>query len=156
MAAHVEVDPASNHATEAYVQSAVRLEAPRYGCILWRNNVGALRDDRGVPVRYGLANDNRAINDRLKSADLIGIRKVLITPQHVGHVIGQFVSRECKRADWTYKGNAHEIAQMEWVNLLTAWGADAKIVTGTGSFTEIAFNGQRPFLKIPNSKLKGK
>jgi len=123
-------DPAS----ESYVQNAVRIEAARLDILLWRNNVGALLDERGVPVRYGLANDNAAINKRIKSADLIGIRKVLITPQHVGHTIGQFVSREVKHAAWKYKGDAHEQAQERWLNLINAYGGDAKFTAGLGSF----------------------
>lgn len=120
---------------ESYVQSAVRLEAPHKGVLLMRNNVGALRDDRGVPVRYGLMNDSAALNKRIKSSDLIGIRRVLIGPQDVGKVLGQFVARECKHGDWVLRGagDAHERAQIEFLNLVNAWGGDAKFATGPGS-----------------------
>ena len=46
----------------AAVQAAVRLEAARMGILLFRNNVGALIDVRGIPVRYGLANESTQIN----------------------------------------------------------------------------------------------
>lgn len=119
--------------TEAYSQSQVRLEAPRAGVYLWRNNVGVLEDRYGTPVRFGLANDSPALNKRLKSADLIGVRPVTITPAHVGYTIGQFVSRECKRPDWKWTGNEREVAQAEWAALITSLGGDAKFATGPGT-----------------------
>lgn len=124
----------TNTATEAWTQSTVTLEAPRYGVWLTRNNVGAMQDDRGRVVRYGLANESKQRNAVLKSADLIGIRPVTITAHMVGCMIGQFVSRECKRPGWSYKGDAHETAQANWAALVTRYGGDAKFVTGEGSF----------------------
>lgn len=122
-------------ASEGYVQSAVRLEAARCGVWLTRNNVGALQDKTGRPVRYGLANESKAQNERMKSADLIGIRAVEITPAMVGSTIGQFVSRECKHAEWKPgEDREREAAQLAWAALVTRYGGDAKIVTGPGSF----------------------
>lgn len=126
--------PQPADASEAWAQSLVRLEAPRYGVWLTRNNVGALPDKRGVPVRYGLANESPAQNEVLKSGDLIGIRAVLVQPWHVGTVIGQFVSREMKAPGWTYSGKGREAAQMAWIQLITKYGGDAKFCTGEGSF----------------------
>ena len=122
-------DPAS----EAYVQSIVRLEAVKKGMRLWRNNVGALIDSRGVPVRYGLANDSKQLNVVCKSGDLIGWRPILITPAHVGSKIAQFVSRECKRPGWMYTGSDHERAQLKWAEMIAADGGDAKFCTGEGT-----------------------
>ena len=120
--------------SEAAVQSRVRLEAARVpGMRLWRNNVGALNDERGVPVRYGLANDSAALNKVLKSGDLIGIRKVLITPEHVGRHIGQFVSREIKAGGWSFRGTAREVAQGNWAALINALGGDARFASGEGT-----------------------
>ena len=128
-----DLPPTVKGTSEAAVQSAVRLEAARKGVRLWRNNVGALVDSRGVPVRYGLANDSKQVNEVCKSGDLIGLRPVLIGPQHVGQVIGQFVSRECKRPGWHYTGDAHEEAQLNWAQLVTAAGGDASFCTGEGT-----------------------
>lgn len=119
---------------EAAVQGRVRLEAAQLGLRLWRNNVGALTDERGVPVRYGLANDTKALNKAIKSGDLIGLRPVVITPAHVGRTLGQFVSRECKPAGWTWSGNERELAQLKWAQMINACGGNAAFVTGTGSF----------------------
>lgn len=121
-------------ASEAAVQAQVRLEAARLGNVkLWRNNVGVLTDDRGVPVRYGLANDSSRLNKTIKSADLIGWRSLLITPSHVGSRIAQFVSRECKRPGWQYSGTEHEQAQLRWVEVVTADGGDACFANGEGT-----------------------
>lgn len=119
--------------SEAAVQAAVRLEAARKGVRLFRNNVGALVDSRGVPVRYGLANESKQVNEVMKSADLIGWRPLLIEPRHVGTVVAQFVSRECKHPTWHYTGGDREPAQLAWAQLVTAGGGDAAFCTGVGT-----------------------
>jgi hypothetical protein len=126
--------PAPPGRSEAYAQSEVRLEAAAVGARLWRNNVGVLLDARGVPVRFGLANDSKALNERVKSADLIGIRPLHITPAHVGTTIGQFMSREMKAPGWKYRPNdPHEQAQMAWALLIRSFGGDAQFATGRGT-----------------------
>ena len=125
--------PQAQDKSEAWAQSMVRIEASQRGCRLWRNNVGALIDDRGVPLRYGLANDSKAMNQAIKSADLLGIRPVLIRQDHVGQVLGQFLSREIKAPGWRYSGTDHEQAQMKWAELVLSLGGDASFATGPGS-----------------------
>ena len=122
--------------SEARQQSLVRPEAASMGVWLTRNNVGALIDDTGRPVRYGLANESKAQNQQVKSADLIGIKPILIGPQHVGTLIGQFVSREVKHATWTWQGDKHERAQLNWCNFVIAKGGDAAFCNGPGSFNK--------------------
>ena len=123
----------TERASEAAVQAAVRLEAPKRGVTLWRNNVGVLMNADGVPVRYGLANDSPRLNKVIKSGDLIGWRPILIGPEHIGSTIAQFVSRECKRPGWSYTGNEHEQAQMKWIAAVLKDGGDAKFCTGEGT-----------------------
>jgi hypothetical protein len=120
--------------SEARVQSEVRLEAPRHGVYLFRNNVGAGKLENGAFMRWGLGNDSTQVNSVLKSADLIGIRKRLITAADVGSYIGQFMSREIKKEAWKYHGTEEEQAQVKWATLINAQGGDAKIVQGVGSF----------------------
>lgn len=116
---------------EASVQSIVRLEAARRGWKVFRNNVGVLLDAKGRPVRYGLANDSSAVNANFKSADLIGLRPVVITPDMVGSVIGQFVSLECKHEGWKPSASdRHEQAQRNWADLVTQSGGYAAFTTG--------------------------
>lgn len=126
--------------SEGGVQSRVRLEAAKKGIYLWRNNVGAGKvthaDGKGAGrfLRWGLANDSEKLNDVVKSADLIGVRRTLITQAMVGQHVGVFVSREVKAADWTPSGTLREAAQLQWANLINGQGGDAKIVSGPGSF----------------------
>lgn len=120
-------------ASEAAVLNAVRLEASHVGARVWRNNVGACEDKRGRLIRYGLANDSAAMNKALKSSDLIGIRPVLITPNMVGSMIGQFVAREVKRADWKYTGTERENAQLRFLELVVSLGGDACFCNDVGS-----------------------
>lgn len=127
------VAPNVEPASEAAVQALVRLEGVRKGARLWRNNVGALKDMRGVPVRYGLANDTPALNRTVKSGDLIGWRPIVITSAHIGSTIAQFVSRECKQPYWRYSGDDHEQAQMRWAELVNKDGGDAAFCTGEGT-----------------------
>lgn len=117
---------------EARVQDEARLLASKMGWRLFRNNVGVLKDERGVPVRYGIANDSPAMNKRIKSSDLIGIRPVVITPDMVGSTIGQFVAREVKKAGWKYKGTEHEQAQLAFGTLVIGLGGDFKFYSGEG------------------------
>lgn len=132
-ALEIATDPVHNRMSEAAVQARVRLEAPRKGVHLWRNNVGVLEDDRGTPVRYGLANDSKALNAVLKSADLIGIRKLLVTAEMVGKHVGQFVSREVKEAGWKYTETPRHRAQQNWANLVNALGGDACFANAEGT-----------------------
>lgn len=125
----VPVAPAMQDLSEAAVQSRVRLEAPRRGYTLWRNNCGALLDARGVPVRFGLGNDSPQLNARLKSSDLIGWKATLVTPCMVGSYVAVFASFEVKEAVWTYAGNAHEKAQEAWLKLVAADGGIARFIT---------------------------
>ena len=128
----VDTHSKENYGLESRAQSEVRLEAADKGLRLWRNNVGAHKTDTGF-LRYGLANDSTAVNKRIKSADLIGIKPITITPEHVGCVLGQLVSREIKRPGWVYKGTGREEAQLNWALLVLSFGGDAAFATGKGT-----------------------
>lgn len=119
--------------TERDIQAVVKMEASKKGCRLWRNNLGAVHTQEGVFIRYGLANESDALNKTIKSADLIGIRPVLIQEHHVGLLIGQFLSREIKSKHWKFKNNDHEKAQLRWAELINSLGGDACFTNDEGS-----------------------
>lgn len=129
------VEPSGKPGSESRQQGLVRLDAAKNGVWLTRNNVGALLDERNVPVRYGLANESKEQNKAVKSADLIGMWPLLIGPQHVGKVIGQFVSIEMKHEGWTFNPkDTHEAGQLNWCNFVIAKGGFACFATGPGIF----------------------
>jgi hypothetical protein len=66
-----------------------------------RNNCGAMKNECGRLVRFGLASE---INKHIKSSDLIGIG-----PE------GRFMAFECKRPDWRWSGDARERAQFVFI-----------------------------------------
>jgi hypothetical protein len=119
--------------SESAVQAAVRLEAAKKGMRLFRNNVGALKDERGVPVRFGLANDTKELNEIIKSSDLIGWKTKIISPDMVGQKIAQFLCREVKEYSWTYTGTPREVAQLRWITMVNEAGGDAAFATGAGT-----------------------
>ncbi len=118
---------------ESHQQQLVRAEASRLGCVLWRNNVGALPTSTGQWMRFGLANDSAQMNRNIKSSDLIGIEPVLITPEMVGSVMGRFIAREMKRSNWVWSGNPQEKAQLAYLNLVNQLGGNGCFATGVGT-----------------------
>lgn len=74
-------------ASEQQIQQAIRLKLSKGRTRLFRNNSGALRDERGQLVRYGLCSG---------SADLIGFQQVTITPDMVGQSLAVFTAIEVK------------------------------------------------------------
>lgn len=128
-----EMPPIPEGMSETAASQRVRIEAAQKGARLWRNNVGAAVDEHGNYFRFGLANDSAAVNNKIKSSDLIGIRPIVIEPRHVGSVIGQFLSREVKAPGWTWSATEREQAQLRWLQLVAAFGGDACFCTGPGT-----------------------
>jgi len=113
---------------ESSIQAEIRLLASQRGWRLWRNNVGVMTREDGVPVRFGLANDSKQLNAQYKSGDLIGIMPLVITPEHVGRTIGVFTSIECKHPDWKPSDRDERyLAQKRWADLITSLGGYAVI-----------------------------
>jgi len=75
--------------SEHEIQQRIRLACGRGPVRLWRNNTGALVDQQGRFVRFGLCKG---------SSDLIGLRALEITPELVGQRIAQFIALEVKTA----------------------------------------------------------
>lgn len=130
------LDPgATNSASEARQQSLIRMEAPKHDMWLSRNNVGAFEDPKtGRWVRYGLCNETKQQNERVKSADLIGFRKKNIVASDVGKTIAQFASVECKEEGWQYKGTKREVAQARWRDFIRLNGGIAFFANGPEVF----------------------
>jgi hypothetical protein len=107
--------------SESEIQQLIMMEAPNFHNILLRNNSGALLDETGRLVRYGLGNASKKHNDSFKSSDLIGIRSLVVTEDMVGTVIGQFAAIEVKGEGWKFsEKDKRYIAQkafIEWVRL---------------------------------------
>lgn len=120
--------------SEAATSQRMRLEAASLGFPMWRNNVGALLDDKGALVRFGLCNESKGENDRIKSHDYIGCRPVKITAAMFGQVFGLFTTREMKEEGWVYTGQGREPAQRKFQDIVLSLGGDAKFSTGKGSF----------------------
>ncbi|QNI68509.1 VRR-NUC domain-containing protein [Synechococcus sp. BMK-MC-1] len=75
--------------SEHEIQQRIRLACGRGPVRLWRNNTGALVDQQGRFVRFGLCKG---------SSDLIGLRSLEVTSELVGQQLAQFVALEVKTA----------------------------------------------------------
>ena len=75
--------------SEYEIQQRIRMACGRGPVRLWRNNTGALVDQQGRFMRFGLCKG---------SSDLIGLRALEVTPEMVGQRIAQFVALEIKAA----------------------------------------------------------
>ena len=107
--------------SEAAAQAEIRLAAPEWGGVLWRNNVGVWTDPAGVPVRYGLANDSSKLNRKVKSSDLIGF-----LPMATGQrLVAVLTAIECKSETWEWSGTKREVAQQRFHNIVRAGGGIA-------------------------------
>lgn len=126
--------PVPGAESEAGIQASIRREASQKGCRLWRNNSGVLTNpETGVPVRFGLCNDSPKLSKYMASSDLIGVRPVLIGPEHVGKVVGQFLAREVKQASWKYKHTEREQRQAAFIALVRSLGGDAAFANCEGT-----------------------
>lgn len=128
---------------ESAVASHITLDAAYNNERLWRNNVGVLLDADGRPVRYGLANESKAQNQRMKSGDFIGCKPTLIEPWMVGYIFGRFISVETKPEGWTppnpsnVKAYEHYLAQKRWADIVTAAGGLAGFAASLADYRKI-------------------
>jgi len=92
---------------ESPAQAEIRLEASRLGHRLWRNNSGVLFNEVGRPIRFGLCNDSPAMNEQVKSLDLIGLTST-----------GRFFAVEVKPPSWVFRGSPRERAQLAFIQMV--------------------------------------
>jgi hypothetical protein len=116
--------------TETDVQNLCRLAAQQVRAVLWRNNVGAILDSRGIPVRFGLANDSAKMNEVLKSSDLIGIGPG-----------GRFLAVECKEPGWQWRSTEHERAQLAYLHEVRKYGGLAGFASHPDHVADILTGG---------------
>lgn len=115
-------------------QNRIREHYATLGYRLWRNNSGVLENKDGTPVRYGLGNDSKQLNEQIKSGDLIGWRPRLVTPDMIGDVIAQFVSIDAKPDGWSFPRPTNKaaykraMAQLRWANMIVAEGGEAGFI----------------------------
>lgn len=114
---------------EAGVVQRLRMSAAHAGDYLWVNKNGACYTDRGRFLRYGIANESAAESRVIKSSDLIGVTRVTVQPQDVGHTIGVFTAYEVKKPGWKFTGVGRERAQSRWLRLIQSIGGFARFVS---------------------------
>ena len=110
---------------ETNIQQRIRLAlGTRQDVRLFRNQVGQLPDPRtGRPVQFGLAKG---------SADLVGWKKVTITPDMVGQEIAVFASIEVKTP-----GGRPTPNQKAWLTAVENAGGIAGVARSVEDATDI-------------------
>lgn len=110
----------------------------------WRNNVGACQDQYGRLIRYGLANESKRENERIKSSDLIGITPVTayVASLQRWATLGVFTALETKRSGWVMKpGDDRAIAQGRFHDIVRQAGGFAGFVTEPADIQKIIIRG---------------
>tara|TARA_B100000609_G_C16864808_1_gene256971 strand:+ start:113 stop:460 length:348 start_codon:yes stop_codon:yes gene_type:complete len=97
---------------EAYVQNKIRLAVGVGEVRLFRNNTGALLDQSGRLIKFGLCKG---------SSDLIGFRSITITPDMVGTKVAVFSAIEVKD-----KGKT-TVDQRNFINVINKSGGFAGV-----------------------------
>jgi hypothetical protein len=103
---------------EATIQQQIQIEGVQYGSQLMRNNSGAFKDASGRWVRYGLGNVSKKQSEHIKSSDLIGFTRVIITQEMVGKMVAVFTAVEVKSSDKKPTADKRYLAQnafLVWV-----------------------------------------
>ena len=99
--------------SEQQIQQHIRIACGTGDTRLFRNNTGTLRDANGRPVQFGLCKG---------SADLIGWKRVTITPDMVGSTVAVFTSIEVKTATGRLRPE-----QQQWLDAVQAAGGIAGV-----------------------------
>lgn len=110
----------------------------------WRNNVGACMDQHGRMIRYGLANESKKENARIKSSDLIGITPVTAYVASLNRwaTLGVFTALETKRSGWIFNpSDDHAVAQNRFHDIVRQAGGFAGFVTEPGDIHRIIIRG---------------
>lgn len=136
---------------ESAVETHIRLDAAKLGIELWRNNVGMawhgevthlkdgsihIRNPR--PVRYGICNESKQMNEVVKSSDWLGITPEMVMPHHVGEIWGIFTALEAKPTNFKFNSSdKHLLAQKNFHDIVRKAGGRAGFAHSINSFREI-------------------
>ncbi len=99
--------------SEQQIQQNIRIACSNGDTRLFRNNTGTLKDANGRPVQFGLCKG---------SADLIGWKRVTITPEMVGTQVAVFASIEVKTATGRLRPE-----QQQWLDAVQDAGGIAGV-----------------------------
>ena len=99
--------------SEQRIQQEIRLAISHGDTKVFRNNTGTLRDQNGRPVQFGLCKG---------SADLIGWRTVVVTPEMVGTQVAVFLSIEVKTPTGRLRPE-----QQQWLDAVQTAGGIAGV-----------------------------
>ena len=120
---------------EDEVQADIQKAAVADGCVLMRNNSGALKAQDGRMVRFGLGNVSKAHNERIKSSDLIGPTVITITPEMVGRKLAVLTACEVKEEGWVFNPkDKREVAQKAFIDWVKALGGFAGFAASVEQF----------------------
>lgn len=100
-------------ASEQTIQQQIRLACSTGDTRLFRNNTGTLRDQHGRPVQFGLCKG---------AGDLLGWKRVTITPDMVGQTVAVFTSIEVKSPTGRLRPE-----QQQWLDAVQAAGGIAGV-----------------------------
>jgi len=101
--------------TEDQMEAWTILNAMKqHNSILLRNNSGVLKNQQGVPIRFGLGNTSSQLNRIFKSSDQIGITPVQCP---CGRHYGVFTALEIKKPGWKFRNSDHTaLGQLNFIN----------------------------------------
>lgn len=147
---------------EGRAMKKVRLGASSLRMRIFRNNNGALKDQNGRVVFYGLGNEpeklttengKKRLNQIIKFGDYIGATQVTITPDMVGKTLAVFTNIEVKpdgKLESTLRKaqnnpDSREGCQLKAINLVSQWGGIAGFATNEFDLQNIFTNFLRQF-----------
>ena len=113
--------------SEQRIQQEIRIAISNGDCRVFRNNTGTLKDQNGRPVQFGLCKG---------SADLIGWKRVTITPEMVGQQVAVFTSIEVKTPTGRIRPE-----QQQWLEAVQAAGGIAGVARSVEDAQQIMAAG---------------
>jgi hypothetical protein len=128
---------------ESKASQVVRLRATARGSRVFRNNSGVLFNQEGVPIRFGLGNESKKINQEMKTSDFIGWTQITITPEMIGKKVAVFTAIEAKALGFKvkkiYPKKSREHAQNKFITIVNNAGGIAGFASCDAD-TDVIYN----------------